>query len=443
MKFTRRWNVAAVVLLAGMLTLWAFGSLTGVFTGLFGETTPTVTRPSKTENWSWYQFVENVDFVTFDMNWNGGVVVTALRPPPATAAQGANRPPSDVIDGVNTSFIKTVANWAAGGPVKHLYLNGTGRSLVVETTSGELLAYPEWQKTQKPLHLPFRGTVQPAPNGLFLLIGPVPETAGATEALNLITLEGQSVARYPAPGSGWLSLFPFAAHNQQVLLVSGEGEASLHDGSRELWRISLGAPATALGSAFLRGDRIFIATGGGDPALRVFSNTGKSLYSVPLSRPVNNLYCANESGHCALYFNDKGGQEVLLIGPAGKNRWRYGLDAQADKDGSVIIAENGGLLVGSFQEGKEWVIAAWGLDGQERFVLPVPEGLRKFSVSWDGKRIAAITGGQRFYFRKFGKPARKPNTFNKLKTIPREEGERLRAERRRQTESTKPAVKGN
>lgn len=349
--------------------------------------------PETRLNWAWRRHFKNMEVGNLAMAWNGSRMVFSV------TEKAAGSPKGDVIIGAdNTSAV--LKDWRAGGKVGRLSLSGDGKRLLTELEDGGLLFYDDWKSGKKPAKIKSSspGALM-SPEGDFIAIS-AKKTSRDQPNIEVVSGSGKQLWSYhDFAGDSLKTLFPFLKNKKQMVFASSSGAVHLLDEGKLVWKAAAQGTPLALSSSFLEGGLLAIAGNGDENNIRFFYNRKGSITgSAGFKGKITSLSCSDIGNACAALGKSGNRQRLAVYAPDGKELWKYTLKALPGYDSSVAIAAHGTIVIAGFEEAGEWSLRAWDIKGRPLWTAPIEGGLADFKVSWNGKRIAALTRDGRVAF---------------------------------------------
>lgn len=330
--------------------------------------------------WAWRKNFSKAELGSLAMAWNGSRIVFSVTETAPGAAKG------DVIVGVDNDG-KVIRDWRISNKkIKKISINGEGKKLLVELDGGALLFYEDWETEKEPVKIkgPSSGAVL-SPKGDYILTGLSPKAG----KLQTLSTKGDLLWS-PADHlkTGWKAIFPFFNNENRILLVSKDGLALLSDKEKTVWKAEIKGTPIAAASSFLEGDITAVLS---NTEIQFFNAKGNVTGTAPFSDNMASLSCSDTGNICAASGNNSEGQFISVYTPDGKKLWGANLKGNAKSGPTVFVAAHGEAVIAGLEENGSWSLRAWDKKGNVLWTAPIEGGLADFRVSWNGKRIAALT----------------------------------------------------
>ena len=335
---------------------------------------------AKKVRWAWRKNFSNARLGNLAMAWNGARIVFSVTETVPGTAKG------DVIVGVDNDG-KVIRDWRISDKkIKKISINGEGKRLLVELDDGALLFYEDWEKEKGPVKIkgPASGAVL-SPKGDYILTG-LSQKGGKPKVLST---SGDLLWSPETPVSdGWKAIFPFFNNENRVLLVSKDGEALLNEKEKTVWKAKVKGTPIALASSYLEGDVTAVLS---NAEIQFINGKGAVTGTAPFPGNMGSLSCSDTGNICAASANNSEGQLISVYTSDGKKLWGATLKSTAKSGPAVFVAAHGETVIAGIEENGGWSLRAWDKNGNVAWSAPVEGGLADFKVSWNGKRIAALT----------------------------------------------------
>ncbi|MBI3580979.1 MAG: PQQ-binding-like beta-propeller repeat protein [Nitrospinae bacterium] len=349
------------------------------------ERKPTLVSPEisdpKVRYWSWKREIKGVELGNLAAPWNGADVFFTITAP---ASEKTDKKEGDVIAAVSANS-KISGEMAGDIFVKSLYSDGPGERLLAETKDGKFFAWPDWKKggDKKATAVNYpAGTVpsQTLKTAVFV--------DKAKKEATIYGHDGKKLRSYPLasiPASVPAAWSPFFKDEEFVLIVSADGEASYYNREQKLWSLSLGGPAKAVASSYMKGD--LLAFGTGDGVLLADARTGTLKGRLSLKNEGQQLDCSQDAGFCAVI----GGGRLVAFSAEGKELWSRKLNEKPR--GSFLKVQalaKGSQVIAGLEEKDGPELEAFNDKGEIIWRAPLGAGVLDYRVSWGGDAVAAL-----------------------------------------------------
>ncbi len=371
------------------------------------ERKPTRVSPEmsdpKVKYWTWKREIKGVKLGNLAAPWNGSDVFFTITAP---ASEKTDKKAGDIIAAVGGDS-KITGEMGGDTFVKSLYASGPGDDLMAEMKDGKFFAWPKWRLGAD------KGTAVDYPAGT------VPSQTFKTavfvdKAKKEATIYGQNgkkLRSYPLasiPASVPAAWSPFFKDEEFVLVISAEGEVTYYNREQKLWSLSLGAPAKAVASSYMKGE--LLAFGIGDGVVLVDANTGTLKGRLSFKNERQQLDCSQDAGFCAVIGSDAGGGGRLVAFSAdGKELWSRKLEAKPRKSFLKVQAlAKGSQVIAGLEEKNGPEVEAFDDKGGIIWRAPLGGGVLDYRVSWGGDAVAALYKDVITYYN--FKPAEKKET---------------------------------
>lgn len=377
------------------------------------ETTQDIQTTPEKIRWTWRKNFKDVEIRNLVMAWNGSRLLFSVREKIEKKETGAS---GDVIIGLEYTG-KAIKDWRVEGKIRNLLLDGSGKGLLVELEDGRLLFYSDWESDNTPIIIDNSGTgAALSPNGRF--IGVIMDSS-KKNSVQVLSSKGDLIQDYNE-GIGeaskspektilkWPRIsFPFIENEKRFLRISDDGRFFLNDGDKLLWKAKVEGSPIDVSSSILEGGVLMVSTSGKKEGIYFFNEKGELTGSAPFKGGASSLSCSNIGNICAAYGNSPKGQYISIYTPNGKEIGSYNVEGHADIDSRVFVADKGNVVVLGIKDIGGWLIQAIDSKGVPVWHAPMEGRLRDFRVSWNGKRIAAVTEEGRIIFFQIGDESKK------------------------------------
>ena len=403
MQYIRRIIIISVISFLIISITWIRG-----YSSEIKETPQDIQTTPEKIRWTWRKNFKDAEIRNLVMAWNGSRLLFSVRE--KNEKKGADSG-GDVIIGLEYTG-KEIKDWRVEGKIRNLLLDGSGKGLLVELEDGRLLFYSDWESDEKPLIMENAGAgATLSPNGKF--IGVVRDSS-KKNSVQVLSSKGDLIQDY-TEGTGeaskspekttlkWQRIsFPFIENEKRFLRISDDGRLFLNDGDKLLWKANVEGSPIAVSSSILEGGILMVSISGEKEGIYFFNEKGELTGSAPLKGSASSLSCSNIGNICTAYGNSPKGQHISIYTPDGKNIGSYDVEEHADIDSKVFAADKGNVIVAGIKDKGGWSIQALDSKGVPVWYAPIEGGLRDFSVSWNGKRIAVITEDGKVIFFQIG-----------------------------------------
>jgi hypothetical protein len=335
----------------------------------------------KVKRWTWKREIKGVQLGNLAAPWNGSTVFFTITAP---SSMKTDKQEGDVIAAVGENSA-IVGEMGGDILVKSLYSEGAGDQLLAETKDGKFFFWPDWKKRsgeKKAIDYPV-GAVpsQTLKTAIFV-------DKGKKEA-TIYGQDGKKLRSYPLksiPDSVPAVSSPFFKDEEFVLIISAEGDVTYYNREKKLWSLSLGAPAKAVASSYMKDERL--AFGTKDGIILVDGKDGTLKGKVSLKNDKLQLDCAQDGSFCAAI---GGGRLISFQWGDSKEAWSHNLDAKPRRSFLKLQAlAKGNQVIAGLEEKDGPEIEAFDEKGEIIWRAPLGAVVLDYRVSWGGDAIAAL-----------------------------------------------------